>query len=84
MQLKADLLGKPVSALRVPEAACLGAAILAATAAGRFADPRKEALRLAKVERTYRPDAKRAKAYREKFDLYRQIYPAMKGLLNRM
>ena len=32
------------------------AAILAAWATGRFADPRKEALRLAKVERTYHPD----------------------------
>jgi xylulokinase len=84
MQLKADLLGKPVSALRVPEAACLGAAILAASATGRFSDPREEALRLAKIDRTYHPDPKRAKVYRERFDLYRQVYPTMKGLLNRM
>ncbi len=84
MQLKADLLGKPVAALRASEAACLGAAILAAAATGRFSDPAEAALRIAKVERTYEPDPKRARIYRERFDLYRQVYPTMKGLLNRM
>jgi len=84
MQLKADLLGKPVSALKVPEAACLGAAILAASATGRFSSPREAALRIAKVDRTYEPDPKRAAVYRERFDLYRQVYPTMKGILNRM
>lgn len=84
MQLKADLLGRPVQAMRVSEAVCLGAAILAGSAIGTYDSARKTSLRLSKVERTYSPDAKRSKIYRERFALYKDLYPTMKGLLHRM
>jgi xylulokinase len=84
MQLKADLLGKPVQAMRVSEAVCLGAAILAGAAIGTYVSARATALRLSKVERTYHPDPRRATVYREKFALYRDLYPTMKGLLHRL
>jgi xylulokinase len=84
MQIKADLLGKPVHAMRVSEAACLGAAILAGTAFGRYRSARQASLEISKVERTYRPDAKRAKVYRDRFVKYRDLYPTLKGWLHRI
>ncbi len=84
MQLKADLLGKPVHAMRVSEAVCLGAAILAGTAVGTYTSAKATALRISQVERTYAPDAKKAKIYKERFELYKQIYPTMKDLLHAM
>jgi xylulokinase len=82
MQLKADLLGKPVHALRVSEAVSLGTAILAGTATGVYPSAREAALELSKVERTYRPDPKRAKTYRERFARYRELYPTLKDWLH--
>ncbi len=84
MQVKADLLGKPVHAMRVSEAACLGAAILAGTALGRYRSAREASLAISRVERTYRPDPRRARAYRERFARYRELYPALRGWLHRI
>ena len=82
MQLKADLLGKPVHAMRVSEAVCLGAAILAGTGTGRYRSARKAALEITKVDRTYRPDARKAKIYKERFARYRELYPTLKNWLH--
>ncbi|MBV8879128.1 MAG: hypothetical protein JO332_04095 [Planctomycetaceae bacterium] len=82
MQLKADLLGKPVHAMRVSEAVCLGAAILAGAATGRYPSARDAALRLSKVERTYRPDSRKSAIYAERFARYRELYPALKNWLH--
>jgi xylulokinase len=84
MQLKADLLGKPVHAMRVSEAVCLGASILAGVAVGTYPSARATALRISKVERTYTPDARRAKTYRERFALYKTLYPATRELLHQL
>jgi xylulokinase len=70
--------------MRVSEAACLGAAILAGTAFGRYRSARQASLEISKVERTYRPDAKRAKVYRDRFAKYRDLYPTLKGWLHRI
>jgi xylulokinase len=84
MQLKADLLGKPVSAMRVSEAVCLGVAILAGTATGVYANAREAALRISRVERTYRPNSKRSRFYSERFQLYRELYPTLREWLHRL
>jgi xylulokinase len=82
MQLKADLLGRPIHAMRVSEAASLGTAILAGTATGVYRSARAAALGLSRVERTYRPDPRRARIYRERFERYRELYPRLKGWLH--
>jgi xylulokinase len=84
MQIKADLLGKPVHAMRVSEAVCLGAALLAGTALGRYPSAREASRRVARIEKTYRPDARRARIYRERFARYRELYPALRGWLHRI
>jgi xylulokinase len=82
MQLKADLLGKPVHAMHVSEAVCLGAAILAGTGTGVYKSAREASLKMSKVERTYTPDARRAGIYAERFAHYKELYPTLANWLH--
>lgn len=55
LQVTADIIGRPVVAVAAPERACLGAAMLAAVAAGVWPDIPTAAKRMLKPPREYRP-----------------------------
>jgi xylulokinase len=76
-QLKADVLGRPITTLAVTEAGCLGAAMLASAA---DTDDRPQDLAATWVTTTsvVEPNAKRAAAYDERFETYKRLYPAMR------
>jgi xylulokinase len=77
LQLKADITGIPVVTPRVTEAAAFGAALLAGQGAGLF-DPAGEAAgRFLELTDTYEPDPARHEAYTQRFQLYREVYPAV-------
>jgi xylulokinase len=82
MQIAASILGRPVVTLRATEGACFGAALLGAKAAGLVEDPEAIARACARPERTYEPDDLHREAYRERFDLYRKLYPADRDVLH--
>ncbi|PTX94630.1 FGGY-family carbohydrate kinase [Opitutus sp. ER46] len=63
LAIKADLLGVPIVTLACPERACLGAAVLAAVAAGRYPTIGEAARAMVRPERTHQPDARRHAAY---------------------
>ncbi|BCH23044.1 FGGY-family carbohydrate kinase [Mesorhizobium sp. L-8-3] len=73
-QLLADSSGKPVVAPRASEPVLLGAAILGAAAAEKFADMRDAMARLSSAERTYRP------AQGEIADIHRRRFEGFKRL----
>ncbi len=80
VQLKADVLGRPLTTLAVEEAGCLGAARLAQRALGEEA--RASEAETAGME--VRPDPHRAAQYRRKFAQYRELYPAVRRLNERL
>jgi xylulokinase len=84
LQLKADVTGIPVMRPRVTEAACWGAALLAGTGAGVFADVSKASEALLYSDRRFEPDPARAARYAEQYALYREVYPAVKSIYHRM
>jgi xylulokinase len=84
MQLKADILGTPVVKLKVSEAACLGAALLAGVAAGEYRSVDEAVRETVKKERRFYPNHTRNAQYEEKFALYTRIYPSLKDLLHAM
>jgi xylulokinase len=84
LRIRADILGKPVSTLRVREAACLGAAVLAGTASGVYASVSDGVLRTVRTADVYDPDTARMKMYAERAQIYREIYPALKTLNARL
>lgn len=82
LQLKADITGIPVVVPRVTDAACWGAALLAGYGAGCFEDLAAAASAAVHLERRYEPDPARADRYRERYELYCEIYPTLRELLH--
>ncbi len=83
LQLKADVLDRPITTLAVSEAACLGAALLGCAAhTGASAGD----LQAAWVHPgpAIAPEPNRAARYRERFAAYRELYPAMRDAWQRL
>jgi len=81
-QLKADVLGRPITTLEVTEAGCLGVALLAC-AAHSGARPQDLVGAWVKPTSVVEPDSDRARRYEEKFAAYRELYPAVRKLIHR-
>jgi xylulokinase len=84
LQLKADITGIPVVVPRTTEAAGWGAALLAGAGSGCFASAARAAEGMLHLERRFEPNPKRAARYEERFALYRELYPTLKGIHHRM
>jgi xylulokinase len=84
LQTKADIWGKPVVAMDVSEAPCLGCAILAGVATGAFPSVEAGIAQMVRTRRTYEPDLALHERYMEKARLYRQVYPALAALNHQM
>lgn len=80
MQIKADITGRSVSTLKVREAACLGAAILAGTAVGAYKSLDEAVDATVKLKDTYDPDPKAVGLYEEKYGIYKEIYSTLKNI----
>jgi xylulokinase len=80
LQTKADILGRPVKAMDVSEAPCLGCALLAGIATGVYGSPAEAVARAVRVNRTYEPKPKLQAQYAEKAAVYAEVYPTLKGL----
>ena len=79
MQIKADILGCTVETLAVREAACLGAAMLAATAVGTYGSP-MEALAMVQLQKRFEPNPASHQLYDSKYRTYCKIYQTLKPL----
>lgn len=79
-QIKADISGLEIEAPRVTEAASLGAAILAGTAVGLYADPMEAAKKLNPVESRFSPNPDHHRAYAKLRESYEALYRALEPL----
>jgi xylulokinase len=80
LQLKADICRIPLRVPQVTEAACLGAALLAGTAAGTYPDLGTAVERTVRLEQRVEPRPESVAAYEERYRLYQQVYPTLIGL----
>lgn len=80
LQIKADITGRKVSSLKISEAGCLGAAILAGLGCGVFSSASEAVTRFVKVKKEYYPNLEGQKLYEEKYEQYLTLYPAMKQM----
>jgi xylulokinase len=62
---------------QVTDAACLGAAILAGVAAGVYPDFATAVKNTVRLKRRVKPDKRDAAAYEKRYQLYKQLYPAL-------
>lgn len=79
VQIRADVLNRPITSVAVTEAGCLGVAMLACAAATGAALPAISAAWVRPVQ-VIEPRPAVAARYEEQFGLYRALYPALRQL----
>jgi len=84
MQNKADVVGRPVEVPAVEEATPLGAAILAGIGVGLYRDEEEALERVYRPGRTFEPNEELSRQYAEGFEVYRELYPALKAIHQRL
>ncbi|MCX7938637.1 MAG: FGGY-family carbohydrate kinase, partial [Thermoflexales bacterium] len=82
MQIHADVSGIPITLTRVPEATCLGSAVLAAVAGGLYANIPTASGAMVHVRERIEPDAERHAAYRFYADRYIETYPRIQDVIH--
>ena len=83
MRIKADVMGTRIYTVRNKNAGTLGGAMLGAVADGAFATLAEAASVMVEEPVAYDPDPDRAARYREKMEIYRELYPQTAPLLHR-
>jgi len=83
-QIIADILGRPVVLTKEPEASCLGAAMLAFVGAKSYGNIKECVGQMCDIGKIYEPDAQNHARYEEFYDLYRELYPALKTHFTRL
>jgi xylulokinase len=84
MQNKADVLGLPIEVPEVEEDTPLGAAILAGIGIGLYRDEQDAFEQVYKPGKTYQPDMQLAAKYAEWYQIYKQLYPALKPVSHQL
>ena len=83
MQIVADITGYPVFTIEEEVEAALGAAMLAALGAGLVDAATAERGWVTLVERA-RPEPEAQAIYRERFEIYKSLYPALRDAMHRL
>lgn len=80
LQMKADMMGVPISTINTTEGGVLGVSMLSAVAVGIYPDLDAVVEDWVKVQRVFEPDPARTQYYAGQFQKYRQLYPAIDAL----
>lgn len=80
----ANIMNLKVDVIESEEGPGYGGAILAAVGCGEFASVEEAAGKLVKVVETVEPDAELVAKYEEKYQKFRKIYPALKGVFQEL
>jgi xylulokinase len=84
LQLKANICQVPLRVPRVTEAACLGAALLAGTATGVYPNLSAAVAQTVSLPQRIEPNPEQMTTYDKRYQLYRQVYPALMPFHNQM
>ena len=77
-QIQADILGRDVVRIATDDLSAIGAALLAGIGGELYADFATACQRTVKLAETVRCDPERVAFYRQAFDRYRTLYPALR------
>ncbi len=84
MQIYADVCGMPISVVKVADAPLVGDAVLAFTGMGVYPDLSAAAEAMVKFDRHFWPNAGVSQEYQFYFELYKDTYQQLKGLMHRL
>lgn len=80
VQIRADIVGRPISTVTVKETGCFAAACVAGTSIGVFNSTAEAIRALVKPDRTFEPNSRLAERYDELFANYQRVYPGIAGI----
>jgi xylulokinase len=80
LQIKADVLQKPVTRLENEETALLGAAVLGAVATGVYGTPEQAVRQMVRTGHTFLPDPRHAAVYDQVYQKYVDLYARLEGM----
>lgn len=80
LQIKANILGLPITSLSAPEVGTAGTIMLTGIAVGAFADLSEAKAAMVKEGKTYYPDSKKHEIYMKKYARYEKIYEAVRPI----
>ncbi len=81
MQMKADVLGIPITALGTGDAGTVGSAMLTGVAVGLFRDLKEAAERMVEKKEVYKPREEWHRKYQKIFERYQKVYEAVRPLV---
>jgi len=81
LQIKADILNRPITALSAKEVGACGTCMLVGRAIGLYRDLDEAKTRFVKARKTFIPDAARAATYRKYYNAYKGLYNAVRPLV---
>ena len=81
MQMKADMLNLPITALKTSDAGTVGSAMLTGIAVGCFSNLEEAARVMVREAETYEPRPEWHEAYMRKFERYKKLYGAVRPLV---
>ena len=79
-QIRADCLGRPLDRAAYPDVGCLGAAIMAAVGIGAHRSLADAIPAMARIERTFEPDARMKPRYDAMYDAYLRATQALRPM----
>ncbi|MGI5958201.1 MAG: FGGY-family carbohydrate kinase [Massiliimalia sp.] len=82
MQMKADILGMPITALKASDAGTVGSAMLTGIAVGIFRDLNHATEEMVKEKQTYFPRKQQQEQYEAVYQRYRKVYNAVRPLFD--
>ena len=80
LQIKADVLQRPVQRVAVEEAACLGAAILAGVAVGVYRDLGEATAHMVRLGRAFLPSSGLCTLYERGYQRYQELYERLEPM----
>jgi len=81
MQMKADMLNLPITALKTSDAGTVGSAMLTGIAVGCFSNLEEAARVMVREAETYEPRPEWHEAYMRKYERYKKLYGAVRPLV---
>lgn len=81
MQMKADILNMPITALKTVDAGTVGSAMLTGIAVGLFRNLSDAAGRMVEETETFTPRAEMHEKYMRVYERYRRVYTAVRPLM---
>jgi len=79
-QIKSDIIKKPLVTVKCPEAACLGAAILAGTAVGIFNNVEDACESMAEIKNRFEPNKANEEVYDKAFNNYKKLFADLNSM----